>query len=210
MGDLYVRGYHIPGPFGVDYRAKMWVSKVEEKDFTSLIHYAKDKYKFKDDWEKYNCFADSHPTLQNLKSNILKEYYEFLKAANVEPEEVWINGWFNIQHQGESLKIHYHATHDNAYLSGNIILTENKSSTVFLDPLIQDPGLTSPQFEQIHIENFAGSLNFFPQWMYHYVEAVKEDITRVSIGFDLFTKKAVDYYHNHLYASSYDVLIQQQ
>jgi hypothetical protein len=205
VGELHIRGYQIPGPFGVDYRAKMWTSEVETKDFTSLVHYAKNIDKFQDDWKTYNCFNDNHVTIQLLKKDILKEYYSFLNAVNVEPEDIWINGWFNIQHQGEDLKIHYHATHDNSYLSGNIVLTDNDSSTSFLEPLIQNPGLTSPQFEQLHIKNFVGSLTIFPQWMYHFVQPVKENYTRVTIGFDLFTKKAVDYYNNNHVGKEYPI-----
>jgi len=46
------------------------------------------------------------------------------------------------------------------------------------------------------IQNKKGHLNLFPQWLYHWVDPIDEDL-RIVLGFDLITKKSIDYYWKH-------------
>ena len=203
---LNVYGLTAPGNFGIDYKLPIWTDSIQDIDFTYLKEYAKNniidkklnKLDFNSDstdqyWNKYNIFSVKHETINGIKKKIIGSYNDFLIAYKKEPEkELWINGWLNILTKGESLKIHNHSMNSNSYLSGNIVLTDCKTTTNFLPPLLEH----MPEYGVLKIPNFVGSLTMFPQWVHHYVDAVEEDI-RITLGFDLHTRGAMDYYNNN-------------
>jgi hypothetical protein len=212
VGQIRKQGYNIPGIFGVDYSVKMWISEVEHQDFDYMIQWCKDNVTWEKNnvggmWKTYNCFTLDHPTIKTLKKDIYKEYLTFMKELGEEPEEIYINGWFNIYDKDQGQGAHYHNHHNSTYLSGIVVLTQNESATDFLAP--KAPNITfefdNPfNYDVIEIQNHKGQLILFPQWTYHGVRRLKENKRRVTVGFDIFTKNGMklikkEYDENHMY-----------
>ena len=200
-GKLEKYGFQVPGPFGIDYVVKFWISEVENKDFTYLLDWCNDNISWENNndenvmWKKYNCFSIQHPTIEQLKKDIHNEYLNFMKELGEEPEDIYINGWFNPYQKGQGQRIHYHNMSDSSYLTGVVTLTKSNTSTDFMVPAPPgiDPDHRQPMWDCVKIKNSPGSLVFFPQWTYHYVELLTEETKRVTIGFDLFTKRGMEY-----------------
>ena len=134
-------------------------------------------------------------TIKYIKKCIKQSYENFVNSIEGKIEEVHINGWLNIMKSDDVKKLngHLHANHENSYLSGNLVLTETtNSSTSFALPNWNNP----TEYHLLEIKSKKGNLNIFPSWLYHWVEPIDEDL-RIVLGFDLFLKKAVDYYWNH-------------
>lgn len=197
-GKLEKYGYQIPGPFGIDYAAEFWLAEVEDRDFSYMLKWCEDNITWEENnggqmWKTYNCFTFDHPSIHKLKKNIHKEYLELMEEMNEKPEEVYINGWFNVFKLGQGQAVHYHNFNPSSYLSGVVVLTDGNTSTDFLVPSVPDLALDydRPLYDTVKVKNFKGSLIFFPQWTYHLVDELKDDITRVTIGFDIFTKEGM-------------------
>lgn len=195
--------FKIDNDFGVNFKCHMWHDEIENKDFSSIIDYAQkniisknlhlaDRTKETSHWDKYNLFVEmkDDPTIQNIQKSIKQSYKDFVKSIEGEEKEVYINGWLNIMTKGMDLLRHCHGNHENSYLSGNLCLTDIKTSrTSFALPDWYDP----TRFHIHHEQNKKGHFNLFPQWMHHWVDTIDEDL-RIVLGFDLHLKEAVDYY----------------
>lgn len=201
--------FKIENDFGVDFRCNMWYDEMENKDFSSIINYANEKIISKklhlldvnghehSHWNKKNLFVEMKDdnTMKNIMKSIKKSYKQFVKSINGEEKDVYINGWLNIMTNKEvnKLKGHLHANHENAYLSGNLVLTETKNSKTSF-ALID---WNNPTRYHLHtVENKKGNFNIFPSWLYHWVGPVEEEL-RIVLGFDLILKKSIDYYWKH-------------
>ena len=196
----------IDNSFGINFKCHMWHDEIKNKDFSSIINFAKQNIisknlhiaDFKHEgtyWDKYNLFVEmkKDKTIQYIKKCIKQSYKNFLKSIKAKEEEIWINGWLNVMTKGMHLQKHCHANHKHAYLSGNINLTKTKTSnTSFLIPNFNSP----TQYEIYNVNNKLGHFNLFPQWVYHWVKPIEEDL-RIVLGFDLNCKKAMDYYWKH-------------
>jgi hypothetical protein len=210
-GKLEKYGYKIPGVFGIDYVSKFWISEVEDKDFSYMLKWVDDnltweKNNAEEMWKSYNCFTFDHPSIHKLKKDIHNQYLQFMKELGEEPEGVYINGWFNLYQKGQGQRIHYHNFSESAYLTGIVVLTEGDTSTDFMVPSEPEivPNYNKPLHDKLKIQNYPGALVFFPQWTYHYVDQLKDDIKRVTIGFDLFTERGMKIIEkttetNHMY-----------
>jgi hypothetical protein len=195
--------FQIDNDFGINFKCHMWHGEIENKDFSSIIDYAQkhiisknlhlaDRTKESSHWDKYNLFVElkDDPTVQNIQKSIKQSYKDFIKSIEGEEREVYLNGWLNIMTKGMNLLRHCHANHENSYLSGNLCLTDVKTSrTAFALPDWYDP----TRFHIHHEKNKKGHFNLFPQWMHHWVDPIDEDL-RIVLGFDLHLKEAYDYY----------------
>ena len=199
--------YSIPGNFGINYKLPIWVDDIETDSFNFLLNYSKEiidkglnrkdalEDKDKHHWSSYNIFSIQDKNIDSLKEQIIKVYYNFIKELKVNPEkELWINGWVNILTRGYGIKFHRHACHTNSYLSGNIIITESNDATKFIVPSF-DENSYYPN-DVIDVTNKLGTISMFPQWATHYVEPIQEEL-RITIGFDLHTKSAMEYCTEH-------------
>ena len=196
----------IDNPFGINFRFNMWNDKTTETDFSSIIKYAKEniieKGLHRSDyisdeeahWNKYNLFKElDNQCINSVKKDIIRAYKQFCKEMGAKEEKkLWINGFLNIMERGDKLGIHNHGRHDNAYLSGNLCLTDTKHTTNFILPNWEKP----TQYHIIKFKNEIGVFNLFPQWVNHYVDTIAEDL-RIVLGFDLNTNKAMNYYKKH-------------
>jgi len=208
MGYKKTFKYEINNPFGINLKCHIWYDEIKNKNFSSIIDYAQkniisknihlsDSYITKETsyWDKHNIFEDLKydKTIKNIKKNIKNAYKDFVKSVGEREEEIYINGWLNILPKNGRLLEHLHGNHENSYLSGNLILTETKNSKT---------SFALPNFDKIKsyylhtIDSKKGHFNLFPQWLFHWVDPIDEDL-RIVLGFDLHLKKAVDYYWKH-------------
>jgi hypothetical protein len=191
---LLVDWIDIPGEFGISVRCPIWNDSIDisediRNDFISNVEKF---YTQLDLWKNYNLFNIQHPFVDALLEKIITSYKNFCLEYKVEPKkELWVNGWMNLMKEGMDLPIHCHSTHKNSYLSGVYILTQNDSSTKFFTPQLQN--MHEYGYGIVDVKNKIGQLIIFPQWLFHRVETVKEQ-KRYTIGFDLHTPEAIDYY----------------
>jgi hypothetical protein len=199
---LNVWGIQIPGDFGINFKVPIWADTIELGRTTDIYEFIKNNYcqikaySSKDQqpqdymsWQSYNLFSYNLPSLDDIKKNIIESYNQFVQEYNIAPQqELWINGWLNVLEPGQQIPIHNHSMHENSYLSGFINFTENNSTTdIHLPQLdkVKEVGI-------IKIPNRVGTLVMFPQWVFHSVDIVTENL-RISLGFDLHTAQSINY-----------------
>jgi len=200
--------YKINNSFGINFKCHIWYDELKNKNFTSIINYAKkniisknlhhsnsDITKKTSYWDKHNIFEDlkDDTQIKYIKKSIKNSYKDFVKSVKGKEETIYINGWLNIMTKNMKLVEHLHGNHENAYLSGNLILTDTKNSKTSFAL----PDWDNMKSYYLHtIDSKKGHLNLFPQWLYHWVEPIDDDL-RIVLGFDLHLKKAIDYYWKH-------------
>ena len=90
--------------------------------------------------------------------------------------DLWGRCWANVMRKGEAFPPHAHCTPTTGYLSGNVCVQTNETSTYYL----------TPYFEEIYESvNKDGNITLFPSWLKHYTVAPSNDIERITLGFDL-------------------------
>lgn len=206
LDNLFVYQLEIPGNFGINLKVPFWKDKLnipcEEllKYSNTIISqnlYLKDNEEYHGTafWKTYNVFSLDNNSISELKKQITDSYKLFSQSYGFPVEnKLWINGWLNILPKGSYVKKHYHSAHSNSYLSGIFSLTkDSKTATNFY----------VPQFE--HLDEYGvkkeiiekNDLLFFPQWLFHSVDIVEDCDFRITIGFDLFTESAINYFTNN-------------
>jgi len=180
-------------PFAPVLDLPIWVDELDEtltyKILNSILHKEEDIIPMH--WTEYNIFTWPNVSLSVLKQEVRRMHDEFLSALNLPvPKELWINGWVYPQKKGMILKRHNHAIHENSYLSANIVLTRNETTTDFDIPYISaNDGL----FE---LENKMGRIAFFPSYVPHSVKELKDD-SRYTIGIDIITKEGMEQFRSN-------------
>lgn len=175
-------------PFAPVLDVPIWVDQLDEtliiKVLNAVAH--RETHFSKLHWTQYNIFNWSEVEVSVLKKEILRLHNEFLKELGLPlRNDLWINGWVYPQKRGMSLKPHNHAIHENAYLSANIILTKNKTTTDFDIPYIS---INEGAFE---LENKLGRIAFFPSYLIHSVKELKDE-ERYTIGLDIITQEGME------------------
>lgn len=214
MGYKKTFKYKINNSFGINLKIHIWYDEIKDKNFSSIVDYAQKNIISKNfhlldaditnsdsHWNKYNIFEDlkNDKTIINIKKTIKNAHKNFVKSVRGKEEEIYINGWLNVMTKNMKLGEHFHGNHENSYLSGNLTLTETKNSKI---------SYALPNFDEIKsyylhtIDSKKGHFNLFPQWLWHWVDPIDDDL-RIVLGFDLHLKKAVDYYWKHHSQSDY-------
>lgn len=205
MSKLHLYEMNIAGDFGLNFNVPIWEDSLPSFDSSELLHYAHEKLlvtgNYLNDldsaenssWDKYNIFNEDIKCISDFKTSVKESYRLFAKSYHIEfKEKLWINGWISILTKGNFVKKHCHSTHQNSYLTGFIVLTKNDSYTDFHLPEFEhldDVGI-------IRIENLEKTIVMFPQWLFHSVSPVQDDL-RISLAFDLFTEDAINYYNEN-------------
>tara|TARA_E500000318_G_scaffold104470_1_gene110512 strand:+ start:2613 stop:3248 length:636 start_codon:yes stop_codon:yes gene_type:complete len=125
----------------------------------------------------YNLLA--FPEINFLKDIIKNKYEEFIKRTNVHiNKSVYIQCWYNVMRKGEQIKKHNHSrlNSKDVFLSGNLCVNVDNTSTYYSPPLFE---------KVIEIKNKNNQIVFFPSWLEHYTDSVKDNFERITIGFDL-------------------------
>lgn len=174
--------------FAPEFFVNMWFDSISLELIDNVLKVVKDNENlYKDDqWEHYNVFQWENRCINDLKNIIKSSYYDFCRKIGCKKEEAWIRGWVYPQKQGMVLKRHSHAMHENAYISGNICLTENNTTTDY----------DIPYLGWFTTENTKGRMTLFPSCLPHAVDKLKEE-ERYSLAFDLITEKGMDFFWNN-------------
>lgn len=196
----------ISGDFGLEFKVPIWQDHLQGLNTEEILKFSSEivenNYDYQDlnddkdltIWNKYNLFSIDNSSFTDLRKKIKLSYEKFVEIYEVEKKQkLYINGWFNILRKGGYVKKHCHSTHQNSYITGVFVLTDTTNSTT---------DFYLPQFEHLNdvgvvkIKNFKNNLIMFPQWLFHSVGPISEDL-RITLAFDLFTEDAVEYYKIH-------------
>lgn len=176
--------------FAPDFSVDMWFDFIDIQLINDLLEIVKNNEDLYQNhkWEHYNIFQWKNECIYDLKNIIKSSHENFCSKIGCGKEKVWIRGWVYPQKLGMILKRHYHAIHENAYISGNICLTENNTTTDY----------DIPYLGWITTKNSKGRMTLFPSCLPHSVDELKDE-QRYTIAFDLITEQGMDYFwcNNH-------------
>lgn len=177
-------------PFAPVFDLPIWVEDID----TSFIEDLKIEIEknnpgsYKDTWRTYNIFKWDNPSVKSLQSHIIRVYNDFsdsLEFPKQKLEDLWIRGWAVVLNPEESVPKHCHSYHENTFLSGNLMISDNQTTTDYFIPHLSD------YYGSWKCENKSGRITLFPSWTLHEVKPTEEK--RFSIGFDLFTHHTLQY-----------------
>tara|TARA_R110000751_G_scaffold70298_2_gene142583 strand:- start:2117 stop:2755 length:639 start_codon:yes stop_codon:yes gene_type:complete len=134
---------------------------------------------------QYNVFKWRNKEITKLKNNIILLHNKFINYLNIKIDsKIYINSWFNILRKKQSIKTHLHGTTPDSYLSGNICVSCDGTSTVYINPIntINDPVTYKSK-------NIVGKIILFQSNIPHYSTPHKNDKERMTIAFDLMMHK---------------------
>ena len=174
--------------FAPQFYVNMWFDLIGLQltdDLLEVVKSNEDLYQ-NHQWEHYNVFQWNDRCIRDLKDIIKSSYHDFCNKIGYCTQEIWIRGWVYPQKQGMVLKRHTHAMHENAYISGNICLTENNTTTDY----------DIPYLGWVTTENKKGMMTLFPSCLPHAVDELKEE-ERYSLAFDLITEHGMDFFWNN-------------
>ena len=176
-------------PFAPVFDVPLWIEDFDPEITKELIFIIRNNISgiCHDVWKSYNVFELNHDTIEYLKKLIIGSYKNYMMALNMPCEKnIWIRGWAANLTKNDGLKLHSHSWHENTYLSGNLMISHNKTTTDYFIPhLSSDHGFYK-------VENVPGRMTLFPSWVLHKVDPIS-DQERFSIGFDMFTQHSMEY-----------------
>lgn len=179
--------------FAPVFDVPIWIDQINLTLVEELLKVVKRKEELYNTvhWTKYNIFSWQEDAPKFLLTEIVSKYKRFFIELGLPYEEnLWINGWVYPQKKGMYLKPHNHATHQNSFLSGNVVLTNNNTTTDYDIPYVSiNEGL-------FKIKNEPGKITLFPSYLPHSVDTL-EDNERYSIAFDLITEKGMNWFLKH-------------
>ena len=183
--------------FNPQYEYSIWESKVNIEGLADSIleierTILKDRHGLaKSQWDKLlaqqrnmainniprsNMFAQFN-LLQLDETNFLKEEIkrEALKYTEVDCE-LYGQAWANVLRNGEAFPIHAHCIGPQAYISGNIAVQTDETSTYYITTFYK---------QRYESKNVDGNIALFPSWLEHYTDQAKPGQERITIGIDL-------------------------
>ena len=121
-------------PFAPVFDCPIWVEDLNTYFVEELI---KDIQKnnlgsYRDTWKKYNIFEWKTEATRSIKDSITRVYYDYTNVLGLPKErvnDIWIRGWAVVLQPGDPVPRHCHSYHENTFLSGNIMLTDNQTTT---------------------------------------------------------------------------------
>jgi hypothetical protein len=91
----------------------------------------------------------------------------------------WAQCWANVLRKGEKINPHQHSGDAYSFLSGNVCLQADGTSTVYQNPF---------SMNAVALKNVPGHLTLFPEYIVHWTTQNQSDIVRVSLGIDIVTE----------------------
>ena len=136
----------------------------------------------------YNFLDFDYPCIKYFNNFIFDSYKFYMNQIGVDSSKpVYIQCWANIlRNNGRIIKPHHHADahsgapYEYSYVSGNISIHVENTSTSFAHPIFKD------MFSEI--PNVNGQLIMFPSFMTHWSSENKSETPRVTIAFDIITE----------------------
>ena len=180
-------------PFAPRVDVSLYSHRVQEDLPYQIISEIEDRklgYYDGEEWKTYNVFSWTSPWVKQLSEAIWETYLRYTNSIEVETydkDKVWIRGWVVKLDPGQGLKIHSHSLHENTFLSGNLSLSENNTTTDYWIPLF------SLYHGMFRFENHPGSMVLFPSWLQHGVDENNSGKVRYSLAFDMFSEHTINY-----------------
>ena len=129
----------------------------------------------------YNMFEWDDPECTQIRMAIkyaIADMYPDFK------EKLYGRMWGSILRRGQALKPHQHNFDEYSFLSAQIVLQSEKTSTFYQNPF----GLDAQRFD-----DEAGMLTIFPEYLLHWTDQHKNSIVpRIALGVDILTESALD------------------
>ena len=177
-------------PFAPNFDCPIWVEDLNNFFIKNLIKEIdlQNPGSYKDTWRTYNIFTWDNPSIKFLQSSITRVYSDYLDNLDVHKErldDIWIRGWAVVLQPGDPVPKHCHSYHENTFLSGNLMLSGNDTTTDYFIPHLSD------YYGPWKCENKPARITMFPSWVLHEVQPTEE--YRISVGFDLFSFHTLDY-----------------
>jgi hypothetical protein len=144
----------------------------------------------------YNFLDFDYPCVKEFNNFIFDSYQSYMKQIGVDASKpVYVQCWANIlRNNGRIIKPHHHGqAHCNApweysYVSGNLSVDVENTSTSFSHPIFR--------FVAEEIPNVNGELILFPSFMTHWSSENKSERPRVTIAFDIITEEVYNMVEN--------------
>jgi hypothetical protein len=207
----------LPGDFGIKFQVPIWKDPLIAFDSSELVEWCqtnvvdteldrkdKDPDRAMRYWYTYNAITLELPSGNPLGPTIRASVEAMRKKMGLPPAgKLYSNAWFNVMRKGDFLHTHCHGHAINTYLSGALILSPTTtSSTTFLLPQFHQ----MDEYGPLNIKNAQHDLMLFPHWLFHRVDPIDEDL-RISVGFDVHTQAAIDYYWASVHKEGSDTSI---
>jgi len=138
----------------------------------------------------YNFLDFDYPCVRYLKKFIYEKYIDYALFCSIDSSKpVYVQCWVNIiNNDGRIITPHNHAdAHggapaDYSYISGNISLQTENTSTFFAHPILH-------KLVYREIPNTNGELILFPSFITHWTSQNLSVNPRITIAFDIITKE---------------------
>ena len=116
-----------------------------------------------------------------LKDVIRKFHDDFLDTLKYRVgDNYYVQCWANVMRKGEKIQKHIHGNNNYGYLGGHICVYTKDTNTYYSNPYNR---------ENFVSKNYDGKLTFFPDYLAHYTDEVKNDL-RITVAFDMITEQA--------------------
>lgn len=154
------------------------LKEIKKKDYLYQEDTATNEF-----WKTYNIFKWPLKNIKSLQKEIKKNLTDYLNALGVAvPDLIYINGWLCPQKQKETLKLHSHAIHQNAFLTGQVVLSpSNLPLGIMLPYLYSEHGF-------LWLTNQEANIKIFPSSIPHFVPELQEK-ERYAVAFDLISEE---------------------
>ena len=181
-------------PFAPVFDCPIWVEDLNSFFVKALIRDIEKNNpgSYRDTWKTYNIFDWKTEATKSIKDSITRVYYDYTNVLGLPKErvnDIWIRGWAVVLQPGDPVPRHCHSYHENTFLSGNIMLTDNQTTTDYFIPHLSD------YYGPWRCENKPARITMFPSWVNH--EVAPTENYRVSVGFDLFSFHTLEYISNN-------------
>jgi hypothetical protein len=139
----------------------------------------------------FNVLSWEENEIKIIKNKILEKYILFLNTLNVKRCKTYIQCWANVLRTGQHIETHLHSVDPLTYLGGHLTITENSTSTIYINPINQ---LNDPITHTS--ENQIGKITFFQNNIPHCTTPNLTNSPRITIAFDLMTEERFHQYSN--------------
>jgi hypothetical protein len=148
----------------------------------------------------YNFLDFDYPCVRYLRKFIYSNYLEYALFCSIDSSKpVYVQCWANIiNNDGRIITPHNHAdAHGDAppvysYISGNISLQTENTSTFFAHPILH-----KKVYREVPNKN--GELILFPSFITHWTSQNLSNAPRITIAFDIITEEVYNMVDNTNY-----------
>jgi hypothetical protein len=110
--------------------------------------------------------------------NAIREMCEHV-GSDIQEVKPWAQCWANVLRKGEKLNPHQHSSDAYSFLSGNICLQAEETSTVYQNPYTMNA---------LAMKNVPGVMTLFPEYIVHWTTPNESDKERITLGMDIVTE----------------------